>query len=165
MSDKPLAERGLEDDVNQAAALRVFDDGEPRSATPPEGSTAISPFAQPGTAAGTTGEAVREICRLRRKRHAMFPAKLFGDPTWDMLLQLYAARLDMQRLTITRLTNLCGVPATTVLRRLGTLEAEGLVIRTDDPWDGRRVHIALSFVGAEAMERCFAASGPGAMVL
>jgi hypothetical protein len=162
MSDKRLAERGLEDDVNQSAALRVFDDGGPRSATPTN-ANAVSPFAQPGNAAGFTGEAVRRICELRRKRNDLFPGKLFGDPTWDMLLQLYAARLDMQRLTITRLTKLCGVPATTVLRRLGALEEEGLVTRTDDPWDGRRVHVALSFLGAEAMERSFAAAGPGAI--
>ena len=98
MSDKRLAERGLEDDVNQSAALRVFDDGGPRSATPTN-ANAVSPFAQPGNAAGFTGEAVRRICELRRKRNDLFPGKLFGDPTWDMLLQLYAARLDMQRLT------------------------------------------------------------------
>jgi DNA-binding MarR family transcriptional regulator len=163
MSDNPLAERGLEDDVNQSAARKVFDDGGPRSATP-AGATVISPFAQPGSTGGITGETVRRICELRRKRNEMFPARLFGDPTWDMLLQLYAARLDMQRLSITRLTKLCGVPATTVLRRLGVLETEGLVTRTDDPLDGRRVHVALSFVGAEAMERSFAAAGPGALL-
>ena len=149
--------------MNQTAAFGAFDDGGPRSATPAP-ATVISPFAQPGAAAGMTGAAVRRICELRRKRNEIFPGKLFGDPTWDMLLQLYAARLDMRRLSITRLTSLCGVPATTVLRRLGVLEKAGLVVRTDDPLDARRVHVALSFAGAEAMERSFAAAGPGALL-
>lgn len=106
-----------------------------------------------------TGEVVRGICELRRQRQQAFPGKLFSDPTWDMLLSLYAAHLDSHRLSITRLTRHCGIPATTVLRRLALLEDKRLVTRTADPFDARRVYVALSSPGVEAMERCFTASG------
>jgi DNA-binding MarR family transcriptional regulator len=151
--------------VNQVARRPM--DFEPAASAPAsrhEGNV-VWPFVQAGSVQGITSEIVRGICELRRRRANAFPAKLFGDPTWDILLQLYAARLEAQRLSITRLTKLCGLPATTVLRRLGVLEEEGLVTRTGDPFDVRRIYVALSFAGSEAMERCFAASGLGAAFL
>jgi DNA-binding MarR family transcriptional regulator len=62
-------------------------------------------------------------------------------------------------MSITRLTRSTALPATTVLRRLGLLEKEGLVTRAGDPFDARRVFVTLSPAGIEAMDRCFAASG------
>lgn len=151
--------------MNQVACKPV--DFEPAASAPAarHDANVVWPFVQTGSVQGITSEIVRGICELRRKREDSFPANLFGDATWDILLQLYAARLESQRLSITRLTKLCGLPATTVLRRLGVLEEEGLVTRTGDPFDGRRIYVALSFAGSEAMERCFAASGLGAAFL
>ena len=108
---------------------------------------------------------VNAICELRRSRQASFPGTLLGDPTWDMLLQLYAAHLDMLRMSITRLTHSTALPATTVLRRLGLLEKGGLVVRAGDPFDARRVFVTLSPAGIEAMDRCFAKSGLRAALL
>jgi DNA-binding MarR family transcriptional regulator len=120
--------------------------------------------AKPG-AEPITGEVVRGICELRRARQDAFPGRLFSDPTWDILLNLYAAHVDSQRLSITRLTRMCGVPPTTVLRRLALLQDKRLVTRTADPFDARRVYVALSESGAEAMDRCFAVSGLGSAFL
>lgn len=148
------------------AALKPFNRWEADCASAADGSpNVVLPFAQPGPGNAVTGEIVRSICELRRNRNEAFPGKLFGDATWDMLLQLYAAHLDSLRVSITRLTRLCGVPATTVLRRLGTLEDRALITRTADPFDARRVYVALSPVGAEAMARCFTASGLAAALL
>jgi hypothetical protein len=36
---------------------------------------------------------VRSISRFRSKRRALFRAELFGEPAWDMLLELYHAHL------------------------------------------------------------------------
>ena len=151
--------------MNQVAHRPM--DFEPAASAPAtrQNANVVWPFVQAGSVQGITSDIVRGICELRSKRADAFPAKLFGDATWDILLQLYAARLESQRLSITRLTKLCGLPATTVLRRLGVLEEEGLVTRAGDPFDGRRIYVALSFAGSEAMERCFAASGLGAAFL
>lgn len=149
--------------MNQAA-LKELDQWGAESAPASRGSpNVVLPFAQPGN--GITGEIVRGICELRRKRNEAFPGKLFSDPTWDILLQLYAAHLDSFRISIGRLTRHCGVPATTVLRRLGTLEDRDLVTRTTDAFDARRVYVALSATGAQAMERCFTASDLRAALL
>ena len=101
---------------------------------------------------------VYDICELRRRRGDFLPAKLLGEPVWDVLLELYAAQLDQQRMSITRVTRRSGIPATTVLRCIGTLVQAGLVERSDDPIDGRRVFVALSRAGLEAMDGVFAAS-------
>lgn len=143
--------------MNQAAFKELDQwgaDGVPASKS---SAGVVLPFAQPAN--GITGEIVRGICELRRTRDKAFPGKLFGDPTWDIMLQLYVAHLDSLRISISRLTRLCGVPATTVLRRLGALEDRDLITRTGDPFDARRVYVALSATGAHAMERCFTASG------
>lgn len=68
-------------------------------------------------------------------------------------------------MSISRLTRSARVPLTTVLRRLAILEERGLVTRTDDAFDGRRVYVALSFAGAEAMDRCFGIAGDRALFL
>lgn len=151
--------------MNQAAFKGPEQWGADRSASPALSPNIVLPFTQAGGANGITGEIVRGVCELRRKRDEAFPGKLFGDPSWDILLQLYAAQLDSLRISITRLTKLCGVPATTVLRRLGTLEDRHLITRATDPFDARRVYVALSTAGIEAMERCFTASGLRAALL
>jgi DNA-binding transcriptional ArsR family regulator len=141
-------------------------DFEPAASAPAarQDGNVVWPFVQSGSVQGITSDVVRGICELRRKRGDAFPAKLFGDPTWDILLQLYAARLESQRLSITRLTKLCGLPATTVLRRLGVLEEEGLVTRAGDPFDGRRIYVTLSCARCDARVRCIAATGLGAAI-
>jgi DNA-binding MarR family transcriptional regulator len=149
----------LEDKVNQPA-LKAFDDEGLEAASAAEANAkVILPFARHAGPNGLTGDKVRLVCDLRRKRGEIFPGKLLGDPTWDILLQLYATHLDGGRMSISRLTRCARVALTTVLRRLTALEEQGLVTRTDDPFDGRRVFVALSFAGAEAMHRCFAVSG------
>jgi DNA-binding MarR family transcriptional regulator len=163
-SEIASAERGLEEQVNRAA-LKPFDSWGAECAPMPKGGPNIVPFAHPAGGSSITGEIVRSICELRRRRDEVFPGKLFGDPSWDILLQLYAAHLDSLRISITRLTRLSGVPATTVLRRLGTLEDRRLLTRTIDPYDARRVYVSLSPTGVEAMERCFTASGLGTALL
>jgi DNA-binding MarR family transcriptional regulator len=149
----------LEDEVNQPALNRIYAEGATDAIAPASAGNVVWPFAKQGAPDGITGDSVRLVCELRRKRMECFPQKLFGDPTWEILLQLYAAHLDGRQLSVTRLTRCSRVALTTVLRRLGVLENEGLVTRTDDAFDGRRVNVGLSFFGAEAMHRCFAASG------
>jgi DNA-binding MarR family transcriptional regulator len=112
-----------------------------------------------------SGRLVHAICELRRSRHAFFPGKLLGDGMWDVLLRLYAAHLDQHRLSISRLTRETGIAATTVLRWLASLDQAGLIERTDDPNDYRRVFVELSDEGADAMNRFFAASGTRAIFI
>ena len=100
---------------------------------------------------------VRRVLRQRRMREQFFPADLFADPAWDMLLDLYAAQLEGQTVAVSSLCIAAAVPATTALRWIKTMTDTGLFERHADPRDGRRIFMALSPRAAQAMERYFAA--------
>jgi DNA-binding MarR family transcriptional regulator len=100
---------------------------------------------------------VRRMLRQRRMREQYFPADLFADPAWDMLLDLYAARLERQPVSVSSLCIAAAVPATTALRWIKTMTDAGLFVREADPQDGRRIFIALVEGAHEAMTRYFEA--------
>lgn len=93
---------------------------------------------------GLDASAIRAIIRARRLRESYFPASLFADPAWDMLLDLMAARLEGTPVAVSSLCIASAVPATTALRWIGTLTDNGLLVRVADPRDGRRVFIDLA---------------------
>jgi hypothetical protein len=97
---------------------------------------------------------VRSIIRARTLRREIFNGDLFADPAWDMLLELYALTCEGGRISVSKLSFAAEVPATTALRWIDKLEAEGLVVRFEDPLDARRIWISLSDSGYSAME-CF----------
>lgn len=94
---------------------------------------------------------VRAMIRGRRLRDQYFRSELFPDPAWDMLLDLYAARLEGNRVAVSSLCIAAAVPATTALRWIKALTDHGLLVRAADPQDGRRVYIELSADAARAM--------------
>jgi DNA-binding MarR family transcriptional regulator len=102
-------------------------------------------------------KAVRRMLRQRRMREQYFPADLFADPAWDMLLDLYAARLERQPVSVSSLCIAAAVPATTALRWIKTMTDAGLFVREDDPHDGRRIFIALAEGAYDALARYFEA--------
>ena len=99
--------------------------------------------------------AIRQCLHSRAQRGRFFNPRLFSDPAWDMLLELYAASLAQRRLSVSRLSDRAGVPMTTTLRWIAALENEGAVERQPDPLDGRRVFIMLSDKGKEHMAAYF----------
>ncbi|WP_380874194.1 hypothetical protein ACFB49_46350 [Sphingomonas sp. DBB INV C78] len=101
---------------------------------------------------------VRAIIRGRRLRDSYFPADLFADPAWDMLLDLTAARLEGRHVAVSSLCIAAAVPPTTALRWIKTLTEAGTFIRIADPHDGRRVFITLSDPAADAVLNYLAAA-------
>ena len=95
----------------------------------------------------------RELYVSRRRRERFLASDLFGEPTWDILLDLYVAARENRRVPTTSACIGANVPPTTALRWLRILEARGLVEREDDGRDGRRTFVHLSARGVEAMER------------
>jgi len=94
---------------------------------------------------------VKEILRSRRRREKIFGGELFGEPAWDILLELYAAEWTQQRLSVNGACCVSAVPETTALRWIVRLEKEGWVERKDDPLDKRRKWLALTGRGLAAM--------------
>lgn len=89
---------------------------------------------------------------LRRKRDDACARKgLFGEPGWDILLDLYIAE---RRRTDVQVSSVCldaGVPSTTILRWIARLEQEGLIYRIADSCDARRRYVRLTEDGRELM--------------
>lgn len=104
-----------------------------------------------------TPQQVRSILRARICRQEFLKAALFAEPAWDMLLELFARELEHQRASVSQLCGASGVPETTAHRWIENLEKEGLIVRRDDQFDGRRVWVSLSSKGSEAMQRYFEA--------
>jgi hypothetical protein len=98
----------------------------------------------------------RQAYALRRKRAAIFGnPELFGEPAWDILLDLYIAHAEAKPVSVSSACIGSAAPPTTGLRWLGVLADEGLVVRENDPEDHRRVLVRLTRKGITAMERFF----------
>ncbi len=94
----------------------------------------------------------REFYAGRRRRSRYLNEDLFGEPTWDILLDLYVAGGEKRRTPTTSACIGAHVPSTTALRWLRILESRGLVEREDDGSDARRLFVRLSPRAEAAME-------------
>jgi hypothetical protein len=103
---------------------------------------------RPVSAQVVRADDIRAMIRLRRQRDSMFPADLFADPAWDMMLDLMAARIERLKVAVSSLCIAAAVPPTTALRWIKTLTDLGIFVRVADPTDGRRVFIELSDAAA-----------------
>jgi len=86
-------------------------------------------------------EASREIARIlfemRNLRMKLFPASMFNEPAWDMLVALFIEREVSAAADLARLTN---TPVSTAMRWIEYLEKHKLIIRELSPGD-RRSHV------------------------
>jgi predicted transcriptional regulator len=89
----------------------------------------------------------------RRRRAKLFGPNLFGEPAWDILLDLFIASETGKKISVTSACIGAAVPLTTALRWLSMLEARGLILRENDEKDARRSNVRLSDLGRELMEQ------------
>lgn len=99
-------------------------------------------------------EAVK-IYRTRQRRSRHFSDELFGEPAWDMLLDLFAARLQKKRISVTSACTGSGVPSTTALRWLRVLEGMRLIERFDNEADQRVTWVRLTDLANKSMVEYF----------
>lgn len=95
----------------------------------------------------------RRLYALRRSRGEAFGENLFGEPAWDMLLDLFISLAERRHISVSSLAIGSGGSSTTALRYLGLMEDRGLVLRIPDKADGRRTHIRLTEAGTSALSR------------
>ena len=91
-----------------------------------------------------TAGMIRSMIRARKLRNQCLGSDLFADPAWDMMLDLYAAQLEGRQVAVSSLCIAAAVPPTTALRWIGHLEKRGVIERSTDPNDGRRIYIGLT---------------------
>lgn len=87
----------------------------------------------------------------RGQRTKFFPAHLFSDPAWDILLDLYIAKEKETPLTTTAVAIGSHSPLTTALRWIKAMEAEGLLRRYHGKTDQRYTYIELTPEGVKRM--------------
>lgn len=85
----------------------------------------------------------REEYEERRRRNGFFDEDLFGEPAWDILLDLFSSQVIGRRISITSACIASCVPQATALRWLQVLIDRGLIERVPDPVDGRRAWLHL----------------------
>jgi hypothetical protein len=89
----------------------------------------------------------------RRARDLELPPELFGEPAWDILLDLFIQRARGNRVSMKHAWLASYVPEATSSRWIKSLEEAGLVRRDRDPDDQRRFFVSLTDKGNEAMTR------------
>ncbi|MGJ0236998.1 hypothetical protein ACQEPB_00555 [Novosphingobium fluoreni] len=135
--------------------------------TAPTSVTAREPKEEPRPASIETFSAkplpdarhIRKILRHRDMRRKFFPDELFGEPAWDMLLDLTAACVENKRVSVTSLCLAAGVPPTTALRWIAMLVERNIFVREADQTDRRRAFVRLSENGMDAVAAYFAKAG------
>jgi DNA-binding IclR family transcriptional regulator len=82
-----------------------------------------------------------------------FDEVLFGEPCWDMLLDLFANKALGRRVSVTSLCLAANVPQATGMRYLRLLEEQGLVGRTPAPDDRRVTLVEMTQLAYKQMRR------------
>ncbi len=91
--------------------------------------------------------------RNRRLREEIFDSDLFGEPAWNMLLDLYVNHVRGQRISVTSLCYASRRPITTALRWIVQLEERSLVSRDGSSSDNRVRFVDLTKRGIQLMNR------------
>lgn len=89
--------------------------------------------------------------RARQMRARYLEENLFGEPAWDMLLDLFINKSNRIKTSVKSLCVASHVPETTALRWIGLLIDASLVYRENDNTDRRRVFICLTPRGLAAI--------------
>lgn len=97
--------------------------------------------------------------QMRRMRRSHFGSAELSGPIWDMMLDLMLASTHGRALSASDLATGAGVPLSSGLRMIGTLERLGLAQRSIDERDRRRTIVRLTEVGSERMASYFEKMG------
>lgn len=96
------------------------------------------------TLPGALANARRSVRRLLLRRQLLGADRLFGEPAWDMLVELYIAHCEGATVPTGALGIGSGLSSSSAQRLVQRLVDARLVIRAPDPDDGRRHFISLS---------------------
>ena len=99
--------------------------------------------------------ALREAHRLRT---TIFPEARFGNPDWDVMLDLFIQEMNGFRTSLDHLALTGDLPAAVVFESVAVLAGIGLLERTPDRFDDRIVWLSLTVKGRQGVFDLFARS-------
>lgn len=109
-------------------------------------------FSPPGNIQADCTAFAEQLFRERRKRDNFFDADHFGEPQWDLLLDLFVAGKRGRQVSVSSACIAASVPPTTALRHIVILTEHGHIERVPDPYDSRRVNLRLCAETTNKME-------------
>jgi DNA-binding MarR family transcriptional regulator len=112
---------------------------------------------EPSLDVANTVGVLRRIIRERRVRERFFKEARFGEPAWDIILDLTLAWFEGKTVAVSSLCIASGVPMSTAMRWVNEMIEVGLIDRWIDPTDGRRNLMQVSPNTRDAMLRYLAA--------
>lgn len=89
---------------------------------------------------------------LRRSRGSFFPADLFAEPGWDLLLDLYIARREGGIVTTTAASVAACVPYSTGYKWIEKMADQGILYLSRSPSDKRLTLVALTDAAVQQMD-------------
>lgn len=93
-------------------------------------------------------QAAKRIFEERRMRsHHFTDRDLFGEPAWDILLQLFQGHSNGRGVKIEAVTMTSGLAMTSALRLLEVLERKGLIFAYRGEENPRQIYLRLSSRG------------------
>jgi DNA-binding MarR family transcriptional regulator len=93
------------------------------------------------------------LYQQRRKRNRYFSSKIFSEPAWDILLDLFIQNARNRPVSVTSACIAGEIPTTTGLRWIKILETEGLVEREGSDTDARITWLRLTPKAVELMKQ------------
>jgi hypothetical protein len=95
--------------------------------------------------------AAHRAWKARRERQRLFGDLIVADPAWDMLLDLFIARIEGRQVTVGNLSSAIESSDGTILRWAAQLIEARLVSSTVNPMDQSDRHLALTDEGLNLM--------------
>lgn len=89
-------------------------------------------------------EIVDGLLLINRERDRLLNQGMFGDPAWDIVLELTRAKLRGEAVPVSSACTASNAPLTTSLRWIRNMHKSGMLRRWNDPRDKRRDLIELS---------------------
>lgn len=96
---------------------------------------------------------VDDLIAFSRGRERFFPKEMLSDHCWRMCLELYKCTLQGQKVSITSLALVSGLPMATAIRKIHTMRDLALVSYEMDPKDRRRTFVDLSETGVRQIKK------------
>lgn len=87
---------------------------------------------------------IRETLKQEARKRAIGEGELFGDPAWEMLLDLLLAKIEKRQVSVSSACIASGAPMSTALRLVRRLVSEGVLFRVPDEHDRRRNFLVIN---------------------
>jgi DNA-binding MarR family transcriptional regulator len=98
----------------------------------------------------------RTLSRRRWRDRCLAAPELLGEPTWDILLELFIKHVEDDQISVSSAAYASYVPLTTALRYITQLEARGWVVKAECTHDKRRSYLQLTPHGLSLMRNALA---------